>query len=171
MWACYLAPTHMLHIKDFKISKEQFPEGGVEHGGYGSRYWSWGPRALLQPPGYAPSVFGGFSVILMAKPPSCATPAPCVAGSTRWQMSAVLRKVSVSAFITILGNIHQERLFTSSKAAGAARGQPCLPAVQEVLTQIYEGKCADHSLGSRIKHQKENEMNITIVTYLFTSQT
>lgn len=29
--------THVLHIKGFKISKEPFPEGEMEHRGYGFR--------------------------------------------------------------------------------------------------------------------------------------
>ena len=48
--------------------------------------------------------------------------------------------------------------FTSLKEAlGLPRDWPgCTPVFQDVLKKIHQGKCADHSLESRMKYQNEH---------------
>lgn len=66
-----------------------------------------------KPPGYSSVGVLGFSGDANGQAPlSCAAQAACAAGSARWEMSAVPKKVSASAsvtFVTIPGNIHQGR--------------------------------------------------------------
>ena len=73
-------------------------------------------------------------------------------------MSIELEQVSVSAVSTIIGNIHQERLYFLERGPRAAQRWPaCTPIFQDVLMQIHQGKCADHSLERRMKYHNANQ--------------